>query len=371
MSETETNSGSAPPGPNRAPRRRVLRKLTFAGLATLLLLLLVEGAFSVLFSVWTVAKEEPWLPHYCRHDPDLGWMNIPDHRIENMYGPGKSYTTNGRAFRALEEYAAEPPAGKYRIVCLGDSFTLGYGVGDDEGFVARMQQSSPQLQVINMGMGGFGIGQDYLWYKRDGVELEAEVLVFAVIFDDFARVTQESFLGYAKPRLRVVDGALLVDNQPVPDWGSGPTGRRLGRLAELLGIGRALLTIRDKVVGAPTAEPGPTAADGELPGTDVAALVFDDLHRISRERDQHFVLVYLPCKGLGTEEPTPYASWMKRYAEQRDILFADLTPVLGALPPWEVAACFGPHRHYTVKGNDLIADALLAALRDLLPNVPR
>lgn len=371
MDETQTRRGGAPaPAPERSQRRGWLRKLAFSGIATLLLLLVVEGAFSVLFSVWTVAREEPWLPHYCRHDPDLGWMNIPSHRVEDMYGPGKHYTTNARAFRALREYDEKPPAGKYRIVCLGDSFTLGYGVDDDESLVARMEQSSPELEVVNMGLGGFGLDQDYLWYKRDGVDLESDALIFAVIVDDFARVTEDSFLGYQKPLLRAVDGALQIENVPVPDWGSGPTGRRLGRLAELLGIGRALLTVRDELAGAPQQAFAAEVPGSALPGTDVAALVFDDLHRLSRERGQHFVLVYLPCKGLGTEEPTPYTAWLARHAEQRGIPFVDLTAVLAELPPWDVAACFGPHRHYTVKGNELMAGALLAALRALLPDVP-
>ena len=73
-----------------------------------------------------------------------------------------------------------------------------------------------------MGTGGFGVDQAYLWYKRDGIQLDANVLVFAFIEDDFNRMQLPTFLARnPKPVILLDDkGSLSVHNVPVPTWGS-------------------------------------------------------------------------------------------------------------------------------------------------------
>lgn len=107
------------------------------------------------------------------------------------------------------------------MICSGDSFTLGYGVRDDETWCHQLMQLDDRLETVNMGQGGYGFDQAYLWFRRDGVRLAHHVQVFAFISDDFRRMERVEFIGYAKPVLRVVGDSLRVDNVPVPRRGYG------------------------------------------------------------------------------------------------------------------------------------------------------
>src|SRR5579864_3719422 len=146
------------------------RKLLLSILTTAACFLLVEGAASVLMSIRSGRHALRMLEEsHAQYDPVLGWSHRPNLRLADLYGKGASFTTNARGFRALEEYGATIPAGKTRIICLGDSFTMGFGVADDQTYPAQMQALCPAVQTVDMGQGGYGVDQDYLWYKRDGV----------------------------------------------------------------------------------------------------------------------------------------------------------------------------------------------------------
>lgn len=67
----------------------------------------------------------------------------------NFYGPGVGLNTNSRGFRGMMPVSDAVPNGKLRIVCSGDSFTLGWGVGDDEAWCAQL--ASDETDVVNMG----------------------------------------------------------------------------------------------------------------------------------------------------------------------------------------------------------------------------
>src|SRR4030095_12715946 len=66
---------------------------------------------------------------YVAPDPELGWSIVPNGRtLEGRY------EANAQGARARRDvvYAAEPPAGMHRLVAIGDSFTHGDGVANDE-----------------------------------------------------------------------------------------------------------------------------------------------------------------------------------------------------------------------------------------------
>jgi len=185
--------------------------------STIVLILLIEGLASLLMSAW-VAKRTVYMREesHSQYDAELGWSHRPGLRIESMYGDKTRFTTNAQGFRARENFAKGVPPGKHRVVALGDSFTMGYGVGDESTYPSQMQALCPVLQTVNMGQGGYGADQAYLWYKRDGVKLDANVLLFAVVAEDFYRMSGDSFIGYGKPvpfnqsRLRSALGVSVV-----------------------------------------------------------------------------------------------------------------------------------------------------------------
>jgi hypothetical protein len=331
--------------------------------------LLLEGLASVLLSVRGATQELGMREEsHCEYDSELGWRNRPNVKLPNLYGRGVGFSTNALGLRAVEDYSADVPSGRYRVVFLGDSFTMGYGVADDETYPAQIEALCPQIQSVNMGLGGYGLDQDYLWYKRDGERIRADALVVAFIAQDFYRMSDRRFLGYAKPVLKAQDGKLSVENVPVPrNWRLRTPLQRLGTGLNALAVlraGRAL-------VGREAPE-GPRFY-GEVSGDVFAAaeLMFDDLTRLAAERGQTIVFAYLPMIDQLPQEPTREAQWIGDYGRRRHVPVVDLTPEFGQRPPWELARLFRRDAHYTPEGNRFVAGALLARLRAHLPLMPR
>jgi hypothetical protein len=295
-----------------------------------------------------VIREE----RHCEYDADLGWMNVPNVRIEELYGPGTVYTTNSQRLRAPRDYTPEVPAGRYRVICLGDSFTMGYGVDDADTYPARLSQLSDELEVVNMGLGGFGVDQDYLWFERDGDVLESNALLFCVVIADFYRMTSDVFQGrYPKPMLALEDGELVVHNVPVPsgfeDHSGGGVGNLLQRLnlvQLLLGRGGTRTTIRESF-------------------TAVAEAVFEDLHRKSAARGRYFAVVLLPSERHVNADHLPVEGWLEEFTARAGIPFLNLFPPLREIDPEELSDYF-TQGHYAPIGNQLVAEALFRMIED-------
>src|SRR5690349_16084120 len=81
-----------------------------------------------------------------RFDRELGWCERPGAVADD----GRSHV-NARGLRAMREYAAEPPPGKLRVACYGDSFVFGDEVPDDFTFQAFLESHAPAVEALNFG----------------------------------------------------------------------------------------------------------------------------------------------------------------------------------------------------------------------------
>jgi hypothetical protein len=314
---------------------------------------------------------------HTRYDADLGWSNRPDMRLPNMYGPGVYLNTNGRAFRGIEEVRDARPAGRRRIVCSGDSFTLGYGVTDDEAWCAQL--AGPDVQTVNMGQGAYGVDQAYLWYRRDASSLEHDVHLFAFITHDFRRAQQDRFeANRFKPVLRVRGDSIVVGNVPVPR----------SRVPEWLAMRRALLSklrIAEFAARARSRLSGRRAATDSLARDSMAAAlvprIFAELAAANRAKRSQLVLVYLPVeRRLESPDVMTWRDRVRRAADSLGVPLVDLYPAFSALPSRAMDSLFirpgtvafrGASGHYTAAGNRWVADQLREALTRLAPETLR
>src|SRR5262245_61369217 len=169
----------------------------------LALFALLEGAASLLFIANQIRRTPAAEASYSRYDETLGWVSQPNVTRPDMYGPGVYLRTNSEGFRNDRDFARAVPPGKTRIICSGDSFTLGFGVNNDQAWCQRIAAINPQFETVNLGQGGYGFDQAYLLYMRAGRELDHQVHLFAFITDDFKRMQSDQFLGYGKPVLGI------------------------------------------------------------------------------------------------------------------------------------------------------------------------
>jgi len=77
------------------------------------------------------------------------------------------YRVNGRGLRDREYGVAKPP-GVRRVLAFGDSFTFGSGVDDDERFTEVAEAALDGVEIVNMGVPGYGLDQILLSFLAQG-----------------------------------------------------------------------------------------------------------------------------------------------------------------------------------------------------------
>lgn len=99
------------------------------------------------------------------------------------------FTINRQGMRADRDYAYEKPAGRQRIVTLGDSFTAGYEVDEEQTFARVMeralQASGADVEVLNAGVSGFGTAEQYLYLERELWKYSPDVVVLSFYTNDY------------------------------------------------------------------------------------------------------------------------------------------------------------------------------------------
>jgi hypothetical protein len=88
---------------------------------------------------------------------------------------GETITVNARGYRG-SLHADTPAPGARRVVMLGDSITFGSGVGDDQTFSALLD-ARPELEVLNLGVDGYGTDQALIRLEREGLGFHPHVVV--------------------------------------------------------------------------------------------------------------------------------------------------------------------------------------------------
>lgn len=352
---------------------RILGRMLGFAARLVVVLALAEGLASlVLLGVTLAASAQRPLAEraHTQYDAELGWVARPNLALVDLYGPGASLHTNAQGFRGRRDVPRAAPPGVVRIVCSGDSFALGYGVGDDDAWCHQLERLAPGVETVNMGQGGYGIDQAYLWYRRDGLPLEHHAHLFTFIGEDFVRMGATSFFGYGKPRLALDGERLRVENVPVPrasfwlPW-LAQNAHVVERL-RVVQIGHLLLGRRG---GARAATPVSDAELGRL-----AAAVFAELAALHRAAGRQLVLVHLPTRDE-LRDPDASASlrgFVARRAQELGVPFLDGTTALAGRPSEELDALFlaagaidypAAAGHYTVAGNRWAAEWMLAELR--------
>lgn len=348
-------------------RLRKAGLIALANIAVVLLLLaLLEGTASLVLTAHEIIRT-PAVPEHrhAEHDELLGWVNLPDVNLPDAYGPGIAVRTNAQRFRNDQVFTAEVPPGRIRIICSGDSFTFGYGVSNEDAWCERLTSLDPALETVNMGLGGYGVDQAYLWYMREGKVLDHDVHLFAVLADDFRRMRSDRFMGYGKPLLVVRDDTLVVANRPVPrtSWLARRRalhGETVARLSIVRGV-RGLFRLDDPAAAAARND----RLDRQV--REASSHLLAELARVNAEKGSRLVLVFLPGAWdyMGQAGTEAWRSFVRDEAERQGIEFLDMVDELRRLPPDGVAALYAPNLHFSVAGNAWAARTVHRRLQPL------
>ena len=357
-----------------AKSRKVILWVIFNVIAVIFIVALCEGFSSLVLFLQAISEARPLAERrHTQYDELLGWVNIRNLDIKDMYGPGVYLRTNSQSFRNNRDFQVNIPHNKIRIICSGDSFTFGYGVDNDHTWCERLTTQDSRLETVNMGQGGYGIDQAYLWYKRDGSKLGHNLQIFAFVTNDFRRMERDSFSGYGKPLLKLQKGRLQTTNVPVP--------RRAFYMPWIMQNRKAIDGLKSIQLLRNLFFQGDVKTEaeaGDLPTYDpasseeIAFKILEDLVRLNKAKNSTLVLVYLPGQNFTDRDLKHWRQQVHTASERLGIIFIDLIDEFKDLPPDELAKMFIQEGqvtdyslaagHYTVKGNQYVADALYKRL---------
>ncbi len=161
-------------------------------------LIVLELALRMLWSGFYLKGEPYAIPHATR-----GWANLAQREV--IYGEAEfkfHAHHNSIGFRGPE---FQPKSGeRTRILMLGDSFTYGIGVEDDETFSSRLMQLAPSLEVLNGGVNGYGTGQELIVLEELGERLRPDLVMVGFFWNDVANNVERDV-----HRFELVDGELV------------------------------------------------------------------------------------------------------------------------------------------------------------------
>lgn len=170
-----------------AARRRALAlatPLALLGLAELALRGLDRAGLVPLPRPETV--RDAWATDGWTVDRHLNWRLIPNH--VSLRG-GAQCVTNSRGLREEELPLAKPP-GTYRVLVLGDSTALGFGVPVEARFSDRLEallnraRPSVRFEVINAGVPGYSLYNAWAYFRREGVRFDPDLVIVETNFND-------------------------------------------------------------------------------------------------------------------------------------------------------------------------------------------
>ncbi|MEJ2539192.1 MAG: SGNH/GDSL hydrolase family protein [Gemmatimonadota bacterium] len=142
-------------------------------------------------------------------DTLLGW------RYRAGYAEG-SDTINDQGVRASGDYPEEPSPDVLRVATFGDSFVYCSEVANPDCWSAQLEADG-QVEVLNYGVGGYGMDQAYLRYLREGDALDPAMVIIGFAPVDLGRIVNR-YRGFVssnegpwfKPRFVESDGELRL-----------------------------------------------------------------------------------------------------------------------------------------------------------------
>lgn len=153
------------------------------------------------------------------YDSQTGWVHRP-HASDGLY------RFNSDGLRANKEYSRVPDPSGVRIAVFGDSFIRGDEVGLEESWAYQLggllNDAAIRAEVLNFGVGGYGLDQAYLLWHKKGIHYNPDVVIVGLAAVGMLRLVNvmaplnavEVGIPFSKPRFILRNGRLELVNSP-------------------------------------------------------------------------------------------------------------------------------------------------------------
>jgi len=244
---------------------------------------------------------------------------------------------------------------------VGDSFTFGDEVEDEESWPAQLEKILNK-RVLNAGVGAYGVDQAFLRAEVLLDKYDPDVVILSLISDDINR-TEYSNYPYGrgwKPYFEYENGALVLKNVPVPESLAPRRHRRFQSVRHALGYSALADAVFDRLAprwwrDLPLVEK--VHHDGDRVSVDLLVR----LDGLARSRRSRFVAVALATNGLvGNNARLPN---LVKGAREKHVEVLDLSTELLEGQESALQKRFRPAGHYAPALNRWVAERIAAFLQ--------
>lgn len=345
--------------------RRILIGLVVAVVSTAACLALLEGTVRVASALFH--------PKMMELDPRLGWRHRSG--VQRMFGNewGERFLVvhDAHGLRGRDDEGGRRRA-DVRVLLLGDSFTEGVHVAEDEVFAARLERELPGIDALNAGVGGYGTVQEYLYLLSEGLAHDPDVVVLMFYDNDLAENCLSCWPGLG-PRPYAVwrDGRVrIVETLDGSDFAKFtlpvPFRLELNRHSYLFNL------VSSHVYQKLAAQRMRRWAQADLKRTEGCGrypIFFDLVTRMAdllRARGKAFALVLIPTAGDVASGSSPTQTPIVRFCAEKALTCVPLLPRFVREHARGTRLYFAIDIHWTKEGHRVAAEEVAARLRPAL-----
>ncbi|MEF8880533.1 MAG: SGNH/GDSL hydrolase family protein [Candidatus Nanohaloarchaea archaeon] len=299
-------------GENRFKDNKLLGSAVLIG--TLFILgvsILVIGEIGV-----RMTNPQPIMPRYVTDAPYDVRMNMPDTKYQHKTPDYKvKFDVNSEGMRDSREFQYQKPENTTRIVVIGDSFTMGYGVNRTDLFTSVLERGlkykERDVQVINLGVSGFGTAEELVTLKNKGLKYNPDLVIMAYYKNDKQNNIASGLYELKEGNLKRSNEAYMPKIELRNFLYSLPPYRYAAENSQLLYVARSKASsiiykniLRKRSKDSSEEESSSNSEYRE----ELTGKLIEKSYNITRDEGAEFLLVNIPDRDLETEPPLNHTS---------------------------------------------------------------
>lgn len=295
-------------------KRGLLKKLLLLTMSVSICLLIGE------FTAYSLYKDKPLI--YPRFTTEATYGDFKIRRqVPNAHYYHKSldgvweFDINSKGLRNYKEFEYAKPEGTIRMLTIGDSYTLGFEVRQDQTYSAVLEKylnrKGLNCEVINCGVGGFSNAEELVFLENEGIKYNPDVIILGFYVNDLVDNIRADLYRLADGKL-VLNKKVYLPGIKTRDFlNSFFIYRWLSQHSYLHNLLRTLASrsfskkLLKKHLGELRRSQESKPEDIESSGEQLAVAIVKRMYSIAKQHNIHFILLDIPSSRYSTEEPKP------------------------------------------------------------------
>lgn len=178
----------------------LIKNMSLFVLSMLIFILIFEVILRITYPLYADYNTEMW--RYAvelKQKSNISGLKHEHKPSKSGYFYGVELQTNSLGIRSYREYDIPKPANVIRILVLGDSITLGWGVSYNDTYPkvleSLLNNGSRKIEVINTGVGNYNTVSELLALKKF-MDLDPDMIILGFYINDLEKLDTPSKIGY-------------------------------------------------------------------------------------------------------------------------------------------------------------------------------